>query len=389
MDNFFFHNPVKIVFGKGMVQHTGAEISKYPVKKLLIVFGQSSAQKYGILNTVISELDKKNINHVLFGGIAPNPGLENVNKAIAISRRHNVDGILAIGGGSVIDTAKAVAVGHFYNGNIWDFFENNIVPENALPIFTVVTLSATASEMNPTAVITNEAENKKWSFAAGSLTMPKLSIIDPQLQVTVPAKQTVMGAVDSIAHILEYYFNGVENVDIQDEFSEGLVRTLVKHTQILLQTPDNYESRAQLAWCSVLAFNGLNAAGRFGGDFATHTIEHSLSAFYPNIHHAEGLAVILPNWMDYVASEKIEKFARFAANVFCCDTPGTEARAKKGIENLRRVFSSLGAPARLKQLGVKESDLEKIAGNAVLHGPIGRLKKLNKNDILHILVHSY
>lgn len=389
MDNFVYQNPTKIIFGKGTIGQIGEQLASYKIHKVLLVYGQGSIKANGCYDKVISSLKKSAVEYIEFGGIRSNPTLEKVNEAIIVAMQNSVNGILAIGGGSVIDSAKAISVGVTYGGNIWDIFESKAEIRNSLPLFTVLTLSATASEMNSGAVITNEKEKKKWSFTAGEFSAPRVSIIDPTVQFSLPAKQTVYGIVDSITHVLEYYFNGVGGVEIQDQFSEALVRTIIKHGTVLLDDPVNYESRAQLAWCSTMALNGINAIGRFGGDFASHTIEHSISAFYPNVAHAAGLAVIFPNWMKYVCSTDFEKFAQFATHVFGLKDDSKKNLAYKGINTLQNFYKSIKAPVTLKELGVKLNDIEIIAENTVMKGAIGRFVKLEKQDVVNILKSSY
>lgn len=382
MQNFEFVNPTKILFGKEMISKLGKEIKANSVTKVLLHYGKSSIFKNGVYDQVVSTLKENNIEWVELGGVKPNPVLTKVQEGIEVCRKENLDGILAVGGGSVIDSAKAIAAGVLFDGDIWDAFEGKKRATKGLPIFTVLTLSATASEMNAFAVITKEDENKKWAFSAGYDSYPKVSVIDPSVQMTLPKEQTVNGAVDAISHIFELYFDGTKQTDLQDEIAEGIIRTVMKHVKILLNDPENYESRAQLAWCATLALNGLNSAGRTWGDWSTHTLEHSLSAYY-DIAHAAGLSIMFPAWMKYVYKNDIPKFARFGRNIFSLEG-NDEDVAVESINKIKDFFDEIGSPTFLKQIGINEDAIEMLTENASLRAPIGVLTKLNKNDIREI-----
>lgn len=384
MKNFVFHNPTKIIFGKDTISTIGEEINKAGLKKVMLLYGQGSIFKNGVYNQVAASLTANDIEYIELAGVKPNPVLSKVYDGIEFCREENVEGIVALGGGSVIDSAKVIAAGALFDGDIWDAFEGKKKPEDkSLPIFTVLTLSATASEMDPFAVITKEDEKKKWAFSAGASSYPKVSIIDPTVQSGLPENQTVNGAVDAIAHVMELYFNGVGETDIVDEIAEGIIRTVMHHVKILIKDPGNYESRAQLAWSATLALNGINSTGRGGGDWATHTLEHSLSAYY-DIAHGAGLAIMFPAWMKYVYKNDISKFARFAEQVFGIAEGDQEEKAFKGIELLKAFFEEIGAPTSLNDIKVTEDDLDLLADNASMRVPVGVLKPLQREDILQI-----
>ncbi len=293
MNDFRFYNPTEILFGKNQIEKLGESLKKNNVKKILLLYGQGSIFKNNVYKRTTEMLNSAGIDFVELGGIKANPVLSKVYEAVNLVKQEGVDSILAVGGGSVIDTGKAVAAGALFNGDVWDLFEGKSFTSEALPLFTILTISATGSEMNPFAVITKEDEYKKWPFTAGDASFPKTTVIEPEIQFSLPAEQTAYGAIDAIAHVMELYFDGSENVDIQDEIAEGLIRNIIKHTKILMKSPEEYNSRAELAWSATLALNGINSAGRFGGDWATHTLEHSLSAFY-DIAHGAGLAIMFP-----------------------------------------------------------------------------------------------
>jgi len=380
---FEFYNPTKVLFGKGKVSSLGKEIKSAGISRVLLHYGKNSIFNNGVYDAIKATLDKNGIQFFELGGVKPNPVLSKVQEAIDIIRENKIEGIIAAGGGSVIDSAKAIAAGAVYDGNVWDFFEWKARPQGAIPIFTVLTLSATGSEMNPFGVITKEDENKKWAFSGGDYTFPLVSVIDPTFQFSLPKNQTANGAVDAMSHIFELYFDGTPENDVIDSYSEGMLKTIMKHVKILLNEPSNLESRSQLALCATLALNGTNAVGRQGGDWATHSIEHSVSAFY-DIAHGEGLAILFPAWMTYNFEKAYPKLAILAEKLFGITEGSEKEKGLKFIQELREFYKSIGAPVTLKEVGVKTDDLEKMADNAALQAPLGKLAKLNRDDILNI-----
>ena len=382
MLNFTLYNPTKLVFGENTIESIGNHLSKYEVKKVLIVYGKGSIMKNGVYDTVVQSLKKHNIEFIELSGVKPNPVLSKVQEGIKLAKENEVDGVLAVGGGSVIDSSKAIAAGACYEGDVWEFFEGKGKVEAALPLFTVLTLSATGSEMNAGGVVTNEEEGKKWSFGS-PLLYPKVSILDPSVQRSLPANQTANGAIDAISHVFEAYYGGTESTDMLDELSEGIIRTVITHTRELLKDSNNYKSRSELAFAATLALNGLNGVGR-KGDWASHSIEHSLSVLN-DIAHGSGLAIVMPAWMKYVYKEDVKKFAKFASHVFNINEGNDEEKALKGIESLRNFYKEIGAPITLKEVGVKKEDLDFIADNAAILAPLGTLKPLYRDDIYKIL----
>ena len=386
MNNFTYYNPTKMIFGKDTISQIGKQIKDQGVEKVLLLYGKGSVIKNGAYDKVVESLKNSGIQYIDFSGVKPNPVLSTVKEAIKVMKDHSVDAILALGGGSVIDSAKAAAAGFYYEGDVWDLFERKAMVNKALPIFTVLTISATGSEMNSGGVITNEAENKKWSFGS-PLLYPKVSIIDPTIQFTLPENQTVNGAVDTLSHVFELYLDGTRNTDMMDELSEGIIRTMMKHVKILLKDKENYESRCEFTWSSTLALNGMNGTGRVG-DWSSHQIEHSLSAFY-DISHGAGLAIVFPAWMRYVQHCHVEKFERFAERIFDIKEGTPEEKGIKAIEKLKEFYKEIGAPTSLKEVGIPREDLIKLAENAALLSPLGTMKELYKEDILKILELCY
>lgn len=383
MNNFIYHNPTKILFGKGMIDKLGPEIKNHSVKKILLHYGKNSIFKTGLYDKVVAMLKANDIEFVECGGVKANPSLNKVKEAIEVCRKENVDGILAVGGGSVIDSAKAAGRGFFYDGDVWDLFEGTAQSEKCLPIFTILTLSATGSEMNGNSVISNEEENKKWAMAVSMENYPKVSVIDPELQQSLPLEQIVNGAADILAHVFEFYFDGANNCHLTNEFCESIIRTTMKEVKILIEDPENYNARANFAWCATQALNMLLQPGRNGGDWATHMIEHSVSMFY-DIAHGAGLAILFPAWMKYVYEENLDQFERFAENIFGLSEGTPEEKSLEAIIKLIKFYKDIGAPVTLREIGVRQEDLEKMAQNAALKSPLGKVLKLQKEDILEI-----
>ncbi|WP_129409206.1 iron-containing alcohol dehydrogenase [Marinitoga lauensis] len=382
MNNFIFQNPTKIIFGKDTIEKIGEELKKNNMKKILIHYGGGSIKKNGVYDRVISSLKENDIDFVEVSGVKPNPRLSKVLEGIAVAKKNDIDGILAIGGGSVIDSAKAIAGGFYYEDDIWNAFATKNRFKKALPLFVILTLSATGSEMNGNAVITNEKTKQKWT-TSGLVLYPKVTIIDPTVQFSLPEKQTINGAVDTISHAMEYYFDGTENNEIQLQLAEGIIRTVINSTEILLKDPENYEARANLAWSATLALNGLLSTGTKGGDWASHELEHSLSALF-DVAHGEGLAIIFPAWLKYNYNQHIERFDRFALKIFNIDTGNHAIDAKLGIEALIEWYKKIGQPTTLSEIGVTEKDIENLVKNATQKEYIGRLKRLTEEDVRSI-----
>ena len=377
MRNFVFHNPTKVVFGKGTVEKIGDEIKSFGYKKVLFLYGRGSIKKNGVYETVVESLRRNSIDWVEVSGVKPNPVLSKVHEAIDVARKESVEAILAVGGGSVIDSAKAVAAGYYYEGDIWDAFIGKYKVKRSLPIFVVLTISATGSEMNGGAVVTNEKTLQKYSFWSFT-SYPKVSIIDPTVQFSLPKEQTVYGGVDAIVHVLEYYFDGSKGRVVMDRIMESIIKTIMESVEVLIENPRDYEARANLAWSATLALNGLTSCGSKGGDWSSHIIEHSLSALY-DIPHGAGLAIIAPAWMEYMKDRDRERFDRFAREIF------GESSAEDGIKRFREWLRSVGAPVSLKDAGIPKEDIGRILENVKMALPFGKLKELDLDDVKNIL----
>jgi alcohol dehydrogenase YqhD (iron-dependent ADH family) len=373
---FAFYNPTKIIFGKGKIAEIGTELAAYGAKKILLIAGNGSIRKNGVYEQVVSSLQSNNLQWSEVWGVQPNPTLTKVNEIISIAKKENTDSILAVGGGSVIDTAKAVAAG-FYVANAWNLFEGKDSIRQTLPLFTVLTISATSTEMDPYAVITNEKEKKKWAITS-DLLYPVVSIIDPSAQTSLPWNQTVNGAVDGISHIMEFYFLGKAQ-ETTFAINDSLTTTIIKMTDELQKDHCNLTARSNLAWALTLALNGISGAGLLNGDWSVHTIEHAVSAIHPEVAHGAGLAVIFPAWILYMHHYNPETFKRWAKNIWHCNN------VPDAVKKMREKYSLWGAPISLTALGIEKEEIPKIAENATQKGPIRSFRPLTKEDVEKIL----
>jgi alcohol dehydrogenase YqhD (iron-dependent ADH family) len=382
MLNFDYEIPTKILFGKDKIQQLGAEITKYS-KRILLVYGGGSIKTIGLYDTVIKILKEKAIEYHELGGVQPNPRITKVREGIRLCREHQLDFILAVGGGSVLDTAKAIAAGFYYQGDPWDFYIKKASVKKTLPIGTVLTLPATGSEMNGNSVISDEATESK--LAIGSfLLYPKFSILDPTHTFSLPPEQTAAGVVDIMSHIFEQYFSPESGTAVPDRLAEALLKVCIHYGPIALAEPQNYEARANILWAGSLALNGLISYGKTG-DWATHTIEHELSAIY-DLTHGVGLAILTPFWMEYVLSEQtVKKFVDYAQNVWNIISGDDFEAARLAIDKTRQFFKSIGMPTTLREVGIDDQRLEEMAQKATRFGAPGNLKKLNSADVLRIL----
>ncbi|MBO8158162.1 iron-containing alcohol dehydrogenase [Thermosyntropha sp.] len=386
MLDFVFHNPTKIIFGKGKISKLGEEIVPYS-RRILLVYGEGSIKRNGIYYQVVDILKESGIEYKELSGVKPNPRLDSVREGIKLCREHSLDMVLAVGGGSVIDCAKIIAAGFFYDGDPWDFFTRKAKIEKALPIGAVLTLAATGSEMNGNAVISNDETKAKKGVGSSHL-LPKFSILDPLLTCTVPPLQTAAGVADIMSHVFEQYFSANEGAYLQDRIAESVLKTCIHYAPIALKEPENYEARANLMWASTIALNGILSTGKLT-DWATHMIEHEVSALY-DIAHGVGLAILIPYWMEYVLDEQtVGKFAAYAINVWGVTGNNEWEMAKEGIGKTRAFFKALGLPSRLNEVGIQREDLEIMAEKAVTDEELGRFKKLNRQDVLSILKNAF
>lgn len=359
MNNFTYCSPTRYVFGKGVESQTGRLAEEYlgAPGTVLVVYGQGSVVRSGLLDTVNRSLRDQGIKTVELGGIQPNPTDDRVYEGIELCRRHGVDAVIGLGGGSAIDTAKAIALGALYDGDFWDFYENKLPADKALPIGVVLTIPAAGSEGSGNSVITRREGMKKISLRSDYALRPKFAVLNPELTFSLPPYQTASGIADMMAHILERYFTPTEHVEVTDGISEGLLKAIIGLAPVVINEPDNYEARANIMWAGTMAHNGICGCGKTE-DWVSHFMEHELSALY-GVTHGAGLAVVIPAWMTFMAHAKIDRVLRFAVNVMgvnMCDTP--LATALEGIARLKAFFSSMGLPVNMEQLGIENPDYE-------------------------------
>lgn len=382
MNNYVFYAPTKIFFGKNQVSNLREAVERFG-KSILMVYGGGSIKQNGIYDDVRKVLEDCNVWEL--SGVEPNPKIETVRKGVAICRENHIDFVLAVGGGSTIDCSKVIAAAYYYEKDAWDIVKDPSLIKEVLPVVSVLTLSATGSEMNKNAVISNMEINEK--IGTSSLSMiPSLSVLDPQYTYSVSKYQTASGTADIMSHVFENYFKDTEDTFIQDRFSEGILEACIKYCPVALKEPDNYEARAQLMWASTMALNGLCGAGK-GGAWSCHPIEHELSAFY-DITHGVGLAIVTIRWMRYILSEKtIDRFVLYAKRVWHIEDSGDKyAMAEEAINKTEQFFREIGLPMNLTELGIDDSRFQEMAERAVEHGALSQAYvPLEAQDVFKIL----
>jgi len=382
LNNFSFHNPTEIIFGRDSVKKLG-EKTRQIGERALLVTGGGSVKKIGLYDKVVDSLVEAGVEVFEISGVKPNPRISLVREGVKLCREKEIDIVLGVGGGSTVDTAKTIATGVLFDGDPWELFTMEGEPDKAIPVGVVLTLAATGSEMNGNAVISNLETEEKLAIH-NPASYPSFSILDPVNTFSVPKKHTVYGIVDIAAHIFEQYFSHTPATPIQDRWAESLLKTLIEEGDRVLADPEDYDARASIMLTGTMALSGLLAMGKVE-DWASHDIEHELSAIY-DIPHGGGLAILFPNWMNYVLTEGTEKFAQYAVRVFGVDPEGKTEKelALEGIKKTREWFNSLGAPSRLSDYDIGEENLEIMAEKATSRGALGGYKKLYKEDVLKI-----
>ena len=386
MDNFTFYSPTYFVFGRGEENHTGKYVKRFGGSKVLIHYGGGSVVRSGLLDRVKASLEQENISYVELGGVRPNPRSGLVYQGIELCRKENVDFILAVGGGSTIDSSKAIAAGTVYDGDFWDFYQGKPV-ETALPVGTVLTIAAAGSEGSPDSVITLEDGMLKRG-ATGEGLRPRFSILNPELTQTLPPFQTAAGITDIMAHLFERYFTNTQEVETTDRVIEGLLMAMIHEGPRVIADPDNYEARANIMWAGMIAHNNCCGVGR-EQDWASHGIEHELSALYDCAHGA-GLAVVFPAWMTYTMPHNVMRFAQVASRVWGCqmDFACPERTAREGIEAFKKFLKRIGMPGNFKELGAREEDIPAMAHSVCYgnggNGTVGGFVKLKEEDVAAI-----
>ena len=378
MNDFTYYNPTKIEFGKGKEKNIGTYIKEAGFDSVLLVYGTGSIKKSSLYDDTITSLKDAGLRYEELDGVVSNPLISRVNDGIKIAKEKNIQAILGVGGGSVADSVKAIAAGAKYDGDVWDFFIQKAKIVEALPVFTVMTLAATASEMNGNSVIMNDETKQKYSISSVLLN-PVVSVINPELMATVTKDYLAYSAVDAISHVIEVYFTASTHPNFNSRIVESIIKSIMETTEILIENPDDYEARGEFAWVATQALNGLTPAGTFGGGFPNHMIEHALSALY-NVAHGAGLSVVIPAWMKWYKNQNLPQFERFAKEVFGLDD------ADAGIYALESWFEKIGSPVTLKQAGIPQEGIEKLAENAAELGALWGMKDIyNKDVIVEIL----
>ena len=388
MNDFSFYSPTKFVFGRGAEAKVGSLVRACGGTKALLHFGGGSVKKNGVYDAVVKALESEGVGYVPLGGVQPNPRSGLVREGIALCRKESVDFILAVGGGSVIDSAKAIAFGTLYDGNFADFYfgkdvKNQPQVPKALPVGTVLTIAAAGSEGSANSIINLEPGNLKRG-ATGDVLRPKFSVLNPEFTFTLPPFQTACGLTDIFAHIAERYFTPTKEVEITDALCEAVMRTVVKEGAKVMANPRDYDARANIMWAGTVAHNNVCGVGR-AQDWSSHGIEHELSALYDCAHGA-GLAVVMPAWMEYVMEADIARFARFAERVWDVREGSPEEMAKEGVRRYRAWLKSIGMPQNFVELGAKTEDIPALVEKLGLKGnTLGAFRPLNDADVAAIL----
>lgn len=387
MYNFEYYTPTFIEFGKKSEEKVAQLIKAQNGKKVLIHYGGHSAKKSGLIDKIEKLLTEENIPYVELGGVVPNPRLSLVYKGIELAKKENVDFILAVGGGSVIDSAKAIGYGIANEGDVWDFYAQKRVADKCAPVGVVLTIAAAGSEMSNSSVITNDETGLKRSYHT-EISRPRFAIMNPEFTMTLPEYQTACGCTDIMMHTMERYFTAGETMELTDKIAESVMQIVLKNAPILLEQPDNYESRAEVMWAGSLSHNGLTGCGIKSKDFATHMLEHELGGVY-DVAHGAGLAAVWGSWARYVYKECLTRFKKFAINVMNVEEVGSDEEiALKGIEAMEKFYHSIGMPTSIKELGLElsDADIEKLADQCcdACGGHKGSAKVLYREDIVKI-----
>lgn len=387
MNNFDYYAPTHIVFGKNTEAKIGELVKAECCQKVLLHYGSGSVKRSGLLDRIKTSLDAASIDYIELGGVVANPRLSLVYEGIDLAKKEGVDFILAVGGGSVIDSAKAIAYGAVADFDVWDLYDHIRTPEAALPVGVVLTIAAAGSEMSNSSVITKEDGGIKRGYS-NNLVRPKFSILNPELTMTLPDYQTACGCTDIMMHTMERYFTSKGNMDLTDGIAEALLRTVSENAVILTTEPNNYEARAEIMWAGSLSHNGLTACGNGGDDFTTHRLEHEISGMF-DVAHGAGLAAIWGSWARYVLDDCLPRFKKYAVKVWNIDDSGSDYDiAIKGIERTEEFFKSIGMPTYLAEFGFDVDDkvIEELAlkCEAAVGGKVGAAKVLYKEDFIKI-----
>ncbi len=359
MQDFYYHTPTEVFFGRDKEKEVGNIISSYGYKKIMLQYGKNSIKKSGLYDVVMNALKAKGIEVVEMGGVEPNPKITFVRKAVEVAKAEKVEMLLAVGGGSVIDSCKYTALGACSDIDVWEFAMGKAKPVNALPVGCILTIAAAGSEMSNSAVITNLELNMKKGVST-ELNRCKFAIMNPQLTATLPVYQTACGVVDIMAHTMERYFTNFEPTELTDGIATTILRSVIKAGKVLMNDLTDYDARATIMWASSLSHNGLTGCGR-ENYLAVHQLEHAVSGEYDNVAHGAGLAVLFPAWAKYIYKENIARFAEFARDVFGVSGDNDEKVALKGIEEMENFFKLLKMPLKLSDFDIPKSSIDRLA----------------------------
>ena len=390
-NNFNYYTPTQIVFGKGAELQTGALVQAQNCKKVLLHYGSGSARKSGLLDRIEKSLTEEGIAYVQLGGVVPNPRLSLVYKGIELCRKESVDFILAVGGGSVIDSAKAIGYGVANEGDVWELYDRKKQASGCLPIGAVLTIAAAGSEMSDSSVITKEEGGIKRGYSSDYCRL-KFAVMNPELTMSLPPYQTASGCTDILMHTMERYFTAGSHMELTDSIAEGLMRTVMKNAEILRDEPGNYDARAEVMWASSLSHNGLTGCGIVDKDFASHALQHEVGGMF-DVAHGAGLAAIWGSWARYVYRDCLSRFVKFALDVMGVEAGNSdEETALKGIEAMEAFYHRIGMPVSLKELGISPSEeqLQELAKKCSIAsgGKKGSAKVLREADMLAIYRNS-
>lgn len=387
MENFVYNTPTKVIFGKGAENKIGELVREQGCQKVLVHYGSGSVKKTGLLDRVFVSLKEAGIDYISLGGVVPNPRLSLVYEGIELCKRENVDFILAVGGGSVIDSAKGIGYGVANEGDVWDFYSRKRQAEACLPMGVVLTIAAAGSEMSNSSVITNEEGWLKRGYSS-DYSRARFAVMNPELTMTLPAYQTASGCVDIMMHTMERYFGQSDTMELTDGISEHLLRTVIKNALVLAGDPYNYDARAEVMWAGSLSHNGLTGCGTDGGDWACHQLEHELGGMF-DVAHGAGLSAVWGSWARYVMDARPDRFAGFAVNVMGVERGEDDIQtALAGICEMEAFYRNIGMPVNISELGLSlsEGQMRELADKCSHFGnrTVGCIKKLDKEDMYRI-----
>lgn len=383
MNNFYYYNPTKLIFGKNSIDQLDIYLNK-DIKKILLHYGGETIKRLGIYEDVVNICKKRDIEIIELSNVSPNPKVDLVREGINICKENNIDFVLAAGGGSVIDSAKAIALGVYIEEDIWDRFLNQKPLEKALPVGVVLTIPASGSETSNATILNNEETKEKLGFEDDYL-RPQFALLDPEYTMTLPKRQTFAGVVDILSHIFERYFTNTENVELTDNLCEAAIKTVINNAYKLLEDEKDYNARAEIMLSGTIAHSGILGLGR-QEDWASHRIGHEITALYGTTHGIT-LSIVLPAWMKYVYKKNIDRFKRFGVNIFNIDDKNLsdEEIALMSIEKLIEFFKDISVSVSLKEEGIDDKNIELMAEKCTKSGPVGRFVKIHKEDAINIL----